>query len=170
MVPSAVCGWNPEVHPCRCLCRGFLQTTRTTFLLFTILQLSQSRLTEGRTFIPVRPRGQKNATRGELLPGAFSFHQASLLPEGNAAFRQIVRRHLYHNFVAWQDPNERQSHFSGDMRQNAMSIGQLNPEHRIWKQFSYPAFNFDDVFSRHVKISGSPLVTRTVCSKWADGE
>jgi hypothetical protein len=92
------------------------------------------------------------------------------LPEGYAAFRQIVRRHLYHNFITWQDPNEMQSHFSGDMRQNAMSIGQLNPKHRIWKQFNYPAFNFDDVFSRHVKISGSPLVTRTVCSKWADGE
>jgi hypothetical protein len=61
------------------------------------------------------------------------FNQTSPLPEGYAAFRQIVRRHLYHNFITWQDPNEMQSHFSGDMRQNAMSIGQLNPKHRIWK-------------------------------------
>jgi hypothetical protein len=96
--------------------------------------------------------------------------QTSPLPEGYAAFRQIVRRHLYHNFVTWQDPNEMKPHFSGDMRQNAMPVGQFHPEHRIWEQFNYPAFNFDDVFSRHVKISGSPLVTRTVCSKCADGE
>jgi hypothetical protein len=115
-------------------------------------------------------RGQKNATRGELLPGAFSLTKPSLLPEGYSAFRQIVRRHLYHNFVAWQDPNEMQSHFSGNMRQNPMSIGQFYPKHRIWQQLNYPAFNFDDVFSRHVKISGSPLVTRTVCSKCAEGE
>ena len=136
-----------------------------------ILQPSHSRFTDGRTFIKnPSSEGQKNATRGASLPGAFLIHSTLLLPEGYAAFRQVVRRHLYHNFVSWQDPNEMQSHFSGDMCQNAMSIGQLNPKHRIWKQFGYPAFNFDDVFSRHVKISGSPLVTSTVCSKWADGE
>jgi hypothetical protein len=38
-------------HPWRCLCRGFLQITRTTFLRFTILQLAQSLFTDGRTFI-----------------------------------------------------------------------------------------------------------------------
>src|ERR1700753_3963333 len=63
-----------------------------------------------------------------------------------------------------------QSHFSGDMRQNSMSVGQFYPKHRIWQQLNYPALNFDDVFSRHVKISGSALVTRTVCSKCAEGK
>src|ERR1700737_2161371 len=48
-------GTNRTTQPCRCLCRGFLQTTRTTFFLLIILQLSQSRLTEGRTFIQIRP-------------------------------------------------------------------------------------------------------------------
>src|SRR5437764_5808979 len=38
-------------HPCRCLWRGFLQITRTTFLRFTILHDSHRRLTEARTFI-----------------------------------------------------------------------------------------------------------------------
>src|SRR6202022_3743940 len=33
-----------------------------------------------------------------------------LMPEGNSAFRQVVGRHLYHNFVSWQDPNEMQPH------------------------------------------------------------
>ena len=39
------------VQPWRCLCRGFLQMTRNTFLRFTILQLAQSLFTDGRTFI-----------------------------------------------------------------------------------------------------------------------
>lgn len=38
-------------YPCFCLWRGFLQTTRTTFLRRTILQLSQMRLTDARTFM-----------------------------------------------------------------------------------------------------------------------
>jgi len=38
-------------QPWRCLWRGFLQITRTTFLRFTILQDSQSLFTDGRTFI-----------------------------------------------------------------------------------------------------------------------
>jgi len=42
---------KPKIHPWRCLWRGFLQMTRTTFLRFTILQLAQSLFTDGRTFI-----------------------------------------------------------------------------------------------------------------------
>ena len=125
----------------------------------------------GRSYFHSRFRPQRTKKRHlrRVTPRSV-LASTSLLPEGYSAFRQIVRRHLYHNFVAWQDPNEMQSHFSGNMRQNPMSIGQFYPKHRIWQQLNYPAFNFDDVFSRHVKISGSPLVTRTVCSKCADGE
>src|SRR6516162_4740207 len=32
------------------------------------------------------------------------------------------------------------------------------------------AFNFEGIFSGHVKISGSDSVMSTVCSKWADNE
>ncbi len=39
------------IHPCRCLCRGFVQITRTTPLRRTILQFSQIRFTELLTFI-----------------------------------------------------------------------------------------------------------------------
>ena len=51
-----------------------------------------------------------------------------------------------------------------------MSVRKRHPKHSIRQQLDYLAFNFDDVFSRHVKISGSPFVTKTVCSKCADGE
>src|SRR5438093_590305 len=55
------------------------------------------------------------------------------------------------------------------MRENTMAIGQLNAKHCIGQQLDDRAFYFNCVFARHVRISGSPFVTRTVCSKWADG-
>jgi len=50
-------------QPWRCLWRGFLQITRTTFLRFTILQLSQSLLTEGRTFMLVETKNAESYPR-----------------------------------------------------------------------------------------------------------
>ena len=47
-------------------------------------------------------------------------------------------------------------------------LRQFDPEHRIGQQFDNFALYFNSVFSRHVRISGSPLVIRTVCSKCAD--
>src|SRR6266699_7244333 len=55
------------------------------------------------------------------------------------------------------------------MREHAMAIGQLNPKHSIGQQFDDRAFYFNCVFARHVRISGSSFVIRTVCSKWAEG-
>jgi hypothetical protein len=34
------------------------------------------------------------------------------LAEGYSALGQVVGGHFYHNFVAWQDPNEVETHFS----------------------------------------------------------
>src|SRR4029434_2273981 len=51
------------------------------------------------------------------------------------------------------------------MRQHAMAIGQLNPEHRIGQQLDDCALYFNCVFARHVRISGSFFVIKTVCSK-----
>src|SRR5947207_9820008 len=55
------------------------------------------------------------------------------------------------------------------MRQNTMAVGQLNPKHGIRQQLDDCTFYFNCVFPRHVRISGSSLVIRTVCSKCADG-
>src|SRR6185369_14272387 len=40
----------------------------------------------------------------------------------------------------------------------------------VGQRFHYDTFNFEGIFSGHVKISGSPSVMSTVCSKWADNE
>jgi len=55
------------------------------------------------------------------------------------------------------------------MRQNTMAVGKLNPKHGIGQQLNDRALYFNCVFARHVKISGSSFVIRTVCSKCADG-
>src|SRR2546428_14126978 len=61
-----------------------------------------------------------------------------------------------------------ESHFSGNVGQDPVTIRQLDPKHGIRKQLDDSAFYFNCVFPRHVRISGPSLVIRTVCSKWAD--
>src|SRR6266568_7333332 len=55
------------------------------------------------------------------------------------------------------------------MGQDAVAARQLDPKHGVREQLDDLALYFNSVFFRHVRISGSPLVIRTVCSKWADG-
>src|SRR6266436_180820 len=55
------------------------------------------------------------------------------------------------------------------MGQDTVAIGQLDPKHGIGQQLDDLAFYFNCVFARHVRISGSPLAIRTVCSKCAEG-
>jgi hypothetical protein len=75
-------------------------------------------------FHPNSSSGDKKTPPEEILSQErFSLKIISLLPEGYPALRQIVGGHLYHNFISWQDPNEMQSHFSRDMRQNPVSVG-----------------------------------------------
>src|SRR2546425_12936622 len=62
-----------------------------------------------------------------------------------------------------------QSHLSGDVRQNPMLVRQFYPKHRIWQQLYDRAFYLNWLFFSHVKISASPSVTSTVCSKCALG-
>src|SRR5438132_5072919 len=55
------------------------------------------------------------------------------------------------------------------MGQDTVTIGQLDPKHGIGQQLEDSAFYFNCVFARHVRISGSSFVIKTVCSKCAEG-
>src|SRR3989454_12743540 len=55
------------------------------------------------------------------------------------------------------------------MAQNAMALGQLASKHGVGQHLDHCAFYFNCVFARHVRISGSAFVIRTVCSKCAEG-
>jgi hypothetical protein len=46
-----------------------------------------------------------------------------------------------------------------------MAVGQFDPVGAVRLRRHYPAFNFEGIFSGHVKISGAPSVINTVCSK-----
>src|SRR5690349_20720688 len=55
------------------------------------------------------------------------------------------------------------------MGQETVAVGQFNAKHGIWQEFDDFSLYFNCVFSRHVRISGSSLVIKTVCSKCAEG-
>src|SRR5437588_4087622 len=55
------------------------------------------------------------------------------------------------------------------MSQDKVAVRQLHPKHRVRQELDHLAFYFNCVFPRHVRISGSSFVIKTVCSKWADG-
>src|SRR5467141_2714446 len=55
------------------------------------------------------------------------------------------------------------------MSQHKVAIRQLHPKHRVRQELDHLAFYFNCVFPRHVRISGSSFVIKTVCSKWAEG-
>src|SRR5690625_7883202 len=65
-------------QPCRCLCRGFVQMTRTPPLPRITLQLSHIFLTEGRTFICSlsAPGRSDYATRATAYTGGLQRTQA----------------------------------------------------------------------------------------------
>ena len=60
-------------------------------------------------------------------------------------------------------------HFAGDVGEDTMTVPQLDSKHRVRKELDDSTFYFNCVFPRHVRISGSAFVIKTVCSKWADG-
>src|SRR3990172_6585885 len=99
----------PPPYPCRCLWRGFSQTTRTTPFRRITLHFSQIGFTEGRTFI---------ARRSPLL-----------VPVGDPAPGQVVGGELHLDLVPRQDPDEVHPHLAGDVGQDLVPGLQLDPEH-----------------------------------------
>jgi hypothetical protein len=90
------------IHPCRCLCFGFTQMTRTTPSRWITLHLGHMGFTDARTFI---------TSPGALrLPSTNIQHPKSnillsQLPRDSPS-RQIVRREHYFHPVARQQPDK----------------------------------------------------------------
>ena len=53
----------------------------------------------------------------------------STMPERNARFAKVVRRHLHVNFVADANPDKILAHFAGNMGQDFVAIRQGDAEH-----------------------------------------
>lgn len=108
---------------------------------FTILQCSQSFLTDARTFI------------------------SNLVLTFYPPFRHVERRHFYRQPVTRSRFLHLLQQAPRRVGQNRMAVGQFQMKQPSGQSFGHDAFNFDGIFSGHVKISGSPSVTNTVCSK-----
>ena len=118
-----------------------------TPLRFTILQCSHSFFTDALTFILK----------------SFCFNQ-------NPPHGQIVGRQLQFHSVAGFQPGKILLRLA---RPRTPSAGGRLPVPRARCRSAAPSITRPSTWkasSGHVKISGSPSVTRTVCSKWADSE
>src|SRR5471032_928942 len=120
--------------------------TRMTPRRFTTLQCSHNFFTDALTFIL-----------------NFCFNQ-------NPPHAQIVRRQLQFHFVAGFQTGKILLRFSRDERRQAVSVFQFRAPGAVRQNLGHATVNFESFVSGHVKISGSPSVIRTVCSKWADSE
>jgi len=58
--------FDPQAHPCRCLCFGFSQITLTTPARRTILHFEQILFTDERTFISTSQRPETRYPKLEI--------------------------------------------------------------------------------------------------------
>src|ERR1041384_8872037 len=91
-------------QPWRCLWRGSEQITRTTPLRRTILHLRQIFFTDAMIYV-----------------------QSSFRSKGDAALRQVIRRHLHGHLVARQDADVVHAHLPGDEGDRADDRSEEHP-------------------------------------------
>src|SRR5215472_15242871 len=89
-------------------------------------QLLQIRLTLGLTFTGCLP---------------FAGQPGSLVPVDDAPTGQVVRRKLNDDPVLRQDADVVLPHLAADVRQDLVTIGELNPEHRVRQWLDNPALD-----------------------------
>src|SRR6266511_5604013 len=122
-------------YPCRCLCRGFVQMTRTRPWRRMILHRSHIFFTDGRTFI------------ARTSPSLVAVH--------DPAARQVVRRQLYQNSVPREDPNVVHPHLPRDVSQNVVPVFELHPEHGVGERLGDRSLDLDGVLLRQA-LPGVP--------------
>jgi len=88
----------------------------------------------------------------------------------DSPLRQVVGRQLNFYSVAYPPDRRLLGTPEGVKPQKGVAVCQPNTMRTIRMHRYYYPFNAEGSFAGHVKISGSPPVTKTVCSKWADSE
>src|SRR6266545_117776 len=141
-------------YSCRCLCRGFVQMTRTRPWRRMILHRSHIFFTDGRTFI-VR-----------TSPSFVAVH--------DPAARQIVWRQFNQHPVPWEDPDVVHPHLSRDVSQNAVPVFELHPEHGVGERLGDRSLDLDSVLLRQALPSvprrrTGPIPPRTSRNHPRDG-
>ena len=102
------------------------------------LHFSHMGFTDGLTFIVLNHSFQRFVSN--------SFARGSLLAApGDPAAGQVIGRHLHGDLIAGQNPDEIHSEFSGNMRQNCVTISNVNLERCIGQSFYHNTFHFDHI-------------------------
>ena len=65
------------------------------------------------------------------------------VPEGNAAFRQVVGRHLHFHFVPGKDFDVVHAHLSRDVGRQHVAVVQFDAEHGVGQGLDDRAVAFD---------------------------
>ena len=72
------------------------------------------------------------------------------MPEGNARFEQVVRGHFDIHFISNADTNKVLAHFTGDMGEDLVAVGQSDAEHSARQDLGHRAHQFNWFFLRHL--------------------
>jgi len=67
---------------------------------------------------------------------------------------KVVRREFDQNPVARQDADEVHPDLSGNVRENAVPVRQLDAKHRVGQRFDDRSFNFDRLFFGRRRLRG----------------
>ena len=79
------------------------------------------------------------------LHGRSDFHLFFLLlasPHDTAA-GDVIGRHLHRDFIAGKDPDKVHPELAGNMRQNDVTVANINLEHCVGQGFNHRALEFD---------------------------
>ena len=78
------------------------------------------------------------------MPGVLLLDRSAVAVD-DAAAGQVVGGELNGHFISGIDTNEIHAHFSGNVRHDAVAIGQFYLEHGIGQRLNDLAFHFDDI-------------------------
>jgi hypothetical protein len=133
-----------SLYPCRCLCLGFLQMTRTTPFRRTILQLSHNRFTDARTFMV--------------------FYSSNLFVSiRDTSLREIIRRNLHGHSITNQYLDEIHPHLPRDVSKNLVAIIKLHFERCIGQSFRNHSIDFDWLLFCHLEELWTTLSRSLLC-------
>lgn len=147
-----------QVYPCRCLCLGSVQITRTTPFRRIIRHLSQIFFTEGRTFIKeklkrIQSLFVKKQKSNERLFARIRFSRISIrLSKSDAAAAEIIWSQLYYHWISWYKSNKVLLHLTTYIRTNNhiwKFFWKLNFKNGSREGFKDFALYFDFVILRH---------------------
>src|SRR3974390_1949588 len=141
-----------ETYPCRCLCFGLTQITRTTPRRWMTLHLSQIFFTLARTFIYC------SCSSLHRLKPMLQIHPL-LVAVHDAAAGQVIGGKLHRDFVSRENPDEVLAHLARNMRQDLVLILQFHPEHRIRQRFNHRSHHLNGVL---LGIAGVALLAFVV--------